>query len=161
MEKTSHYRVLIFAPLILYGLFWTGYFVISFNDPYYSLSTKYLAFGILYILAGYLAYLPVTGKRAIPKSWSDRKITALCILLCALVFVLLPMKWLIPIDFFNSPWEDGLPLSFMAISFVTAMNMKHEKRVGASKIYITLAISIVAIAVFVALIMVSVIGSLA
>jgi len=160
MSKASHFRVIIYAPLILYGLFWVGYFILSLNDPYYSLGIKYFLFGILYVFSGYLAYLPVSGKRAIPKNWSDRKITALCVFLCCLVFILLPMKWLVPIDFFNSPWEDGLPLSLMAISFVTAMNMKFEQRIGASKIYITLVLSTVAIVLVVAFIIMSVITSL-
>ncbi len=161
MNKGSQLRAIIYVPLILYGLFWIGYFVLSFNDPYYSLGIKYLVFGILYTLAGYLALLPVVGKSAIPKNWSDRKIVAICVFLCALVFILLPMKFLIPINFFNSPWEDGLPLSLMAISFITAMNMQHEQRVGASKIYTLLALSIAAIVIMLVVTIILALGGLA
>jgi len=160
MKISSKFRVLIYAPLILYGLFLVGYYILRFNDPYYSLGFKYVIFGAIYVFAGCLAYLPTKGKKAIPISWNDRTVKYVCIFLCALFFLLIPLKYIIPIDFFNSPWEDGLPLSLLAIAFVTAMNMKFESRPGSATIYTVLILSLIVIALVVLAIVVSVMASL-
>lgn len=159
MTKGSYSRLIIAIPLALYGIFWIGYYFASIGDPYYSLGFKYLVFGSLYASAGYLSYIPIRGKAAIPHTWSDEQTTWFCIVTCSLVFLLLPMKY-IPIDFFNSPWEDGLPLSLLAIAFITAMNMRLEKRKGYRLVFGCIALSIVAVLALVAWIVISVIASL-
>jgi hypothetical protein len=158
MTRGSYSRLIIAIPLALYGIFWIGYYFLSIGD-YYSLGFKYLVFGALYASAGYLAYIPIRGRAAIPHTWSDKQVTWFCIVTCGLIFLLLPMSN-IPIDFFNTPWEDGLPLSFLAIALVTAMNMRLEKRKGYRLIFGCIALSIVGVLAVVAWAVISVIASL-
>lgn len=159
IRQPSSLRFFVYLPLFLYGLFWGGYYVLSFNHPYHSLELKYLLAGGLYIFAGFLAYLPFRKRNAIPANWSDRKIVWVCVFLCALIFIPFAMQPS-PTMILNRFWEDGLPLSLLAISFVTAMNMRLEQRKGYVAVFGVIFLSILIILSLIAYAVISILGSL-
>ena len=162
-KKASYLRLVVAIPVFLFGAFLSIFSVFDFGlDRIAS-----LIFGLLYMYSSYLIFIPLRNKVSLPAHITNKCLVSISVCLCLIVFVLPAINYLTPVKsehfdkFIFSSYENGFIYSLFAIVFAVGINLRLERGSGHKVIFIVLGLSLAAVLIILASMVIYVIAHLA